>query len=474
MIYINTIALIIYIVIIIATMITVITDNRQPAKTMAWLLVLVFLPIIGIILYIFFGQNIRKERVINQRSLDRLYKKTIFEYKEQGSISLPNQYKPLVNLFENQNMAFPFKDNNVEIYTHGYNFFLSLLKEIGKAKHHIHLVSYIFEDDALGYLIADALIDKAKEGLEIRIVYDDVGCWKVKNKFWQRIKNNGIEVEPFIPVRFPAFTSKINYRNHRKICVIDGKTAFIGGMNIALRYVKGTKKYNWRDTHLKIIGGAVYGIQRAFLIDWYFVSRKLLDTSIYFPPLSEPINNNCIVQIVTSSPVSLWADIMQAYIRIIVQAQKYVFIETPYFLPTEPIMAALTTAALSGVDVRIIIPLHADAFVVALASRSYIPEAMKAGVKIYLYKAGFNHSKLLVSDDYISSCGSTNVDFRSFENNFEANAFIYDSTMANKIKDIFLCDQQNSISVSDYTKNKKRSFAIKLWESFLRILSPLL
>ena len=235
MIYINTLFLLFYLSIIIATMITIIMDNRQPTKTMAWILVLVFLPIVGIVLYIFFGQNIRKERFISQRSLDKLSKQTMFEYIEQQNLRLPLAHSALIQFFQSQNMAFPFKDNEAEIYTSGHDFILSLLKEIGSAQHHIHLVSYIFEDDALGYLVADALIDKARQGVEVRLIYDDVGCWKVKNKFWQRIRNEGVEVYAFMPVHFPAFTSKMNYRNHRKLCVVDGKTAFIGGMNIALR-----------------------------------------------------------------------------------------------------------------------------------------------------------------------------------------------------------------------------------------------
>ena len=283
MVYINFFFLLFYVTVIVVTMITVLMDNRQPAKTMAWLMVLVFLPVIGIVLYVFFGQNIRKERLISQRSLDKLTKQTMFEYSEQRNLVIAEPYRMLVRLFANQSMSLPFKDNQTEIYTSGADFFLSLLRAIGSAKHHIHLVSYIFEDDALGNLIADALTDKAREGVEVRVIYDDVGCWQVPNAFWNRMRRAGIEVCAFMPVRFPAFTSKINYRNHRKLCVVDGKVGFIGGMNIARRYVKGTKKQRWKDTHLRIEGGAVYGIQRAFLIDWYFVSRILLTDACYYP-----------------------------------------------------------------------------------------------------------------------------------------------------------------------------------------------
>lgn len=314
----------------------------------------------------------------------------------------------------------------MDIYTDGYDFFLTLLYNIGQAKHHIHLDTYIFEADALGYLIADALIDKAEQGVEVRLIYDDVGCWKVQDEFFERMRDAGIDVHSFMPVRFPAFTSKVNYRNHRKLCVIDGKVGFIGGMNIALRYVKGDKKQAWRDTHLRIEGGGVYAIQRAFLVDWYFVDRTLVTNRQYYPPVSVHIHNNCLVQIVTSSPISPWPDIMQGYVRILLQARKYVYMETPYFPPTEPVLFAMRTAALAGVDIRLMLPRHADAKLVEWASRSYVMEAIEAGVKVYLYTAGFNHSKLLVSDDDLCTIGSTNIDFRSFENNFEANAFFFD------------------------------------------------
>ena len=466
--------LLLYAVIMIPAIITVLMDNRQPAKTMAWILVLSFMPFIGIIFYIFFGQNTRKERLISDRSMDQLTKRSMLEFVEQENLHLPANNKPLMNLFTNQNWAFPFKDNEVDIYTDGYDFFLTLLYNIGQAKDHIHLDTYIIEDDPLGYLIADALIDKAQQGVEVRLIYDDVGCWKVKDEFFERMRNAGIDVHAFMPVRFPAFTSKVNYRNHRKLCVIDGNVGFIGGMNIALRYVRGTGKQPWRDTHLRVRGGGVYALQRAFLVDWYFVDRTLVTNRKYYPAVADNICNNCLVQIVTSSPITPWPDIMQGYVRILLQAQHYVYMETPYFLPTEPVLFAMRTAALSGVDVRLMVPRHADAKLVEWASRSYLMEVIEAGVKVYLYMGGFNHSKLLVSDDNLCTVGSTNVDFRSFENNFEANAFFYDEEMAHRIKEIYLKDEGRSILVDDVSYFVKRPFLKRLFESVVRLLSPLL
>lgn len=474
MLYIHWILLVIYLAITIGGIVAVLMDNKQPEKTMAWILVLCFMPIVGIIFYLFFGQNTRKEKVISERSMDLLMKRSMLEFAEQENLHIPRRNRPLMKLFTNQNWALPFKDNEVSIFTDGYEFVSTLLYNIGQAQDHIHLDTYIIEDDPLGNFVADALIDKVRQGVEVRLLYDDVGCWRVKDRFFNRMKAAGIQVYAFMPVRFPAFTGKVNYRNHRKLCVIDGKVGFIGGMNIALRYVKGTARQTWRDTHLCIRGGAVYAIQRAFLVDWYFVSRTLVTDRRYYPPVDKTIDNNCLTQIVTSSPVSPWPDIMQGYVRVLLQAHRYVYMESPYFLPTEPVLFAMRTAALSGVDVRLIVPRHGDAKLVELASRSYLMEVIEAGVKVYLYEPGFNHSKILVSDDNLSSCGSTNIDFRSFENNFEANAFFFNEGMALRLKKVFLTDQAQSTLVDDVSYFIKRPFLQRLLESLVRLLSPLL
>lgn len=474
MLYIHWILLVIYLAITIGGIVAVLMDNKQPEKTMAWILVLCFMPIVGIIFYLFFGQNTRKEKVISERSMDLLMKRSMLEFAEQENLHIPRRNRPLMKLFTNQNWALPFKDNEVSIFTDGYEFVSTLLYNIGQAQDHIHLDTYIIEDDPLGNLVADALIDKARQGVEVRLLYDDVGCWRVKDRFFNRMRAAGIQVYAFMPVRFPAFTGKVNYRNHRKLCVIDGKVGFIGGMNIALRYVKGTARQTWRDTHLRIRGGAVYAIQRAFLVDWYFVSRTLVTDRRYYPPVDKTINNNCLTQIVTSSPVSPWPDIMQGYVRVLLQAHRYVYMESPYFLPTEPVLFAMRTAALAGVDVRLIVPRHGDAKLVEWASRSYLMEVIEAGVKVYLYEPGFNHSKILVSDDNLSSCGSTNIDFRSFENNFEANAFFFNEGMALRLKKVFLTDQAQSTLVDDVSYFIKRPFLQRLLESLVRLLSPLL
>jgi len=448
-------------------------DNRQPVKTMAWVLVLLFMPGIGIMLYFFFGQNTRKEKLISQKSIDQLTKRSMLEFIGQPDLRLPESHKGVIQLFMNQNLAFPFKDNEVSIYTDGYQFIPALLAEIHKAKESIHLQTYIIGDDPVGRLVSDALIAKSHEGVEVRVIYDDVGCWRVKNKFFERLKEEEIEVRSFLPVRFPQFTSKVNYRNHRKLCVIDGRVGFIGGMNLALRYVKGEKEQAWRDTHLKIRGGAVYGLQRTFLMDWFFVDRTLITSRKYYPPVDDNIHNNCIAQIVTCSPVSPWPDIMQGYVRIINEAKRYVYMETPYFLPTEPVLFAMQTAALSGVDIRLMVPRKTDSHFLNWASRTYVNDVIASGVKIYLYDKGFLHSKLLICDDSLSTCGSTNIDFRSFENNLEVNVFFYDEGMALRLKSVFMNDMKNCFLLNSVPQ-KKLPFLFRMWESIVRVISPML
>ena len=456
---------------IISTIVVIILDNRNPVKTMAWILILLFLPIVGLVFYFFFGRSQRRERIIGQKSYDRLLKKPMAEYLAQDCSDIPYEYSRLIQLFRHTNQAFPFEGNRVSVYTEGYTKLQALLRELQKAKQHIHMEYYIFEDDAIGRLVRDVLIEKASQGVEVRVIYDDVGCWHVPNRFFEEMRNAGIEVRSFLKVRFPLFTSRVNYRNHRKIVVIDGRVGFVGGMNLAERYMRGFSWGIWRDTHLLLEGKAVHGLQTAFLLDWYFVDRTLITSTRYFPKIE-----NCgtsLAQIVTSEPVGPWKDIMQGLVISISSAKKYFYIQTPYFLPTEAVLVAMQTAALSGVDVRLMLPMRADNRLTHLGSCSYLADVLYSGVKVYFYKKGFLHSKLMVSDDELSTVGSTNVDFRSFEHNFEVNAFIYDTETALQMREIFLQDQRDCVQV--FLKNwVKRPWYRKAAESVVRLMAPLL
>lgn len=461
----------VYLAVILFTIVIVLLDNRNPVKTMAWVLVLVFLPVVGLAFYFFFGRNTRKERLISKKGFSRLSKRPMAEYQAQEALGDFTGRNQLIPFFHRVSNALPFEGNDVQVFTDGYSMYQEFFRRIAKAKHHIHLEFYIFENDAVGRLLRDLLIDKAREGVSVRLLYDDVGCWDVNPMFYDEMLCEGIEVRSFLKVRFPQFTSKVNYRNHRKLAIIDGKVGFIGGMNIALRYLKGVPWGVWRDTHICLKGKAVYGIQTAFLTDWFAVDRTLLTSAQYFPKMDTV--GTSVAQIVTSDPVGEWHDIMLGLVKAISCAQRYIYVETPYFLPTEQVMAAFQTAALSGVDVRLMIPKKADAFITHKGTMSYLDELMKSGVKVYFYRAGFLHSKLWVADDEWASVGSTNLDFRSFEHNFEANAFFYDEKTVCTMKEIFLEDMKKSMTLSQKIWDK-RSFKNKIVESVVRLLAPLL
>ena len=302
-----------------------------------------FLPIVGLVFYFFFGRSQRRERIIGKKSYGRLLKKPMAEYLAQGSSVLPEAYERLIKLFQHTNQALPFEGNRVDTYTSGYSMLQALLRELQKAEKHIHMEFYIFEDDAVGRLVRDVLIGKARAGVEVRVIYDDVGCWHVPSAFFEDMRGAGIEVRSFLKVRFPLFTSKVNYRNHRKIVVIDGLVGFVGGMNLAERYMRGFSWGIWRDTHIMLQGKAVHGLQSAFLLDWYFVDRTLITSSRYFPKIDS--YGDSLVQIVTGEPIGPWKEIMQGLTMAISGAQRYFYIQTPYFLPTEQVLAAMQAAA---------------------------------------------------------------------------------------------------------------------------------
>ena len=474
---------VIYEIIKVVAIVHVLMDNRQPVKTMAWAMVIYFVPVVGLVLYLFFGLNTRREKLISQRSLDQLTRRSMLGFVDQTDMQVPERYKQMVELFVNENSSLPFKNNKVELFTNGYSFFLSLIADIGRARHHIHVDVYIFENDALGRLVRDVLIDKARQGVEVRVIYDDVGSWSTDSEFFEQMRDAGVEVSPFLPVRFPQFAGKVNYRNHRKIFVIDGEVGYVGGYNIATRYVKGINGMSWRDTMVRLTGNGVYGIQCTFLIDWYFVDRTMISSRDYYPPLSSApakgcisqVVNSCISQVVNSSPSSPYPSIMHGYVRALIEAQRYVYIQTPYFMPTESVLVAMKTAAIGGVDVRLMVPRKGDAHVVAWASRTYLREIMEAGVKVYMYSGGFLHSKILVADDSMATCGSTNVDFRSFENNFESNVFFYDADTAVRFRKMFEVDITSSVLLNSLPPERLQvSFFARLWESITRLLAPVM
>ena len=459
-------------VLAVVTAFSVVLNNRVPVKTLAWVLVILGIPFLGLFVYYVFGRDYRRRRLINRRSLTQIQKKCFSVYNRAKVVDgVPEHYVSLVKFFRNVADAYPTANNSVEIIQDGASFFSRLIREIYAAKDHIHVQFYIFMDDAMGRLLRDVLIDKAREGVEIRLLYDDVGCWRVDGNFFEEMRCEGMYVQAFLKERFPMLSSSLNYRNHRKIVVIDGKTAFVGGMNVADRYVTGGEWGKWRDVMLCVSGEAVYGMQVSFLIDWYFADRSLVSGARYFPKIDIPAGP--IMQIVVSNPIGRWREMLQGMGYLISNCKEYLYIQTPYFMPSDFVFTAILNLALSGVDVRIMVPERSDSSITELASRSFLGDVMYAGVKVYLYKGGFLHSKMLVSDGKVASVGSANIAFRSFECNFEINSFVYDEGVAEKLKAASLEDMR-SCRLFTYKEYKECSLWQRFKESLARLFSPVL
>jgi cardiolipin synthase len=460
--------------------ILIILENRNPEKTISWILVLVLLPFAGIVIYLFFGQEYRKTKMYSRkglRNLEKLRKLTL-----QQLDNLPKNHfqisdrlyskKRLIKLMLSNSNAILSNNNQLQILRNGEQTFPEMFKAIEQAKHHIHLEFYIVEDDTVGNYLRELLIQKAKEGVEVRFIYDDVGSWELKKKFLRSMSDAGVKVDCFMRVRFPNLTSKVNYRNHRKILVVDGEIAFVGGLNFADRYQDGVPGIGpWRDTHLKVVGGGATALQIIFMADWYFVSKEILKGEKYFKPIK--VGNGKLVQMVASGPDSDWESIGQAYFAAIASSTDYVYLSTPYLMPTADIVTALKTSALGGIDVRIIVPGLSDAITPKWGTNSYVQELLEAGVKVYFYKAGFIHSKVIIVDGLFSSVGTANLDFRSLETNFEVNAMVYDEEIAEVLTRQFLEDQDKSeqVILANWVKRPRIN---KIKESFARILSPML
>ncbi|MGN1252565.1 MAG: cardiolipin synthase [Muribaculaceae bacterium] len=463
-----------YLVIYAATVILilgiVLAENRNPVKSLAWITVLLLLPIVGIILYIFFGRNIRNTRMISRRNRRRLKRAERYRNPDLSSLGLREQTQQQIKLARSLCDAQFFPGNDIRVFTSGQAKMAALEADLKGAKRYINLQYYIFTDDNTGRRIAKILMDKAQEGVKVRVIYDHVGSFRTRNNFWRRMKKAGVECHPFFKVTLPVFGSRINWRNHRKLVVIDGTVGYVGGMNIADRYIDGGKNFkSWRDAHLRLTGPAVRSLQYSFAVDWNFMGMPLIEDEVP----ETPENGEAGAQLVTSGPMSSWSNDELIYQRAIASAQKRIFIQTPYFLPTDGLLKALQTAALARVDVRIILPQRSDSRMLDYASFSYIAECLRSGIKIYLYEPGMMHAKTMIIDDEVSAVGSTNFDFRSFEHNFEGNMFVYSRQFNERMTSIFMGDLRHSRRLLP-SQWARRSYRHKAAESIVRLLSPIL
>jgi cardiolipin synthase len=471
----------IYVGIIAAVCLIIIYDTDQAPKTLAYLLFTIFVPVVGVIFYLFFGINLRKRKLFEKKMLadeatmDAWHRRIVQQANEKlESMDPALQFaQPLIHLLLNDGYNPLTYANRVELLYNGEEKMPDLLKALQTARHHIHLEYYIIEDDDTTRELQCILIQKAKEGVQVRLIYDDFGSKAIRGKFVQELRATGAEVYPFNKVRWLLWASKINYRNHRKIAVIDGVSGWVGGINLCEKYINTPGKLYWRDTHLRIDGPAVWHLQHIFLKDWNFCSNQQigLDAGLFpNPPLHLP--GTCM-QMVAGGPDCPRSVIMLSMLKAINLAQRNLYITTPYFIPDISIVNALKMAALSGVDVRLLVPGISDSYTVNAAAKSYYRELLKVGIKIYLYQKGFVHAKTMVVDNTLAVVGTANMDIRSFDINFEINANMYDPHVAHQLASHFLDDIKEAEAL-DYETWQQRPFW-KIWpERIARLLSPLL
>ncbi|MBP3228472.1 MAG: PLDc N-terminal domain-containing protein [Bacteroidaceae bacterium] len=532
----------VYLLLVLGTAIVVLLENRQPERTIAWIVALVLLPVVGLVAFYFFGRNIRRPRLLVRATRRQEGRKRVPPRQQRSTIrtagGVSDAWRGLASLCAEGFGAQMDTATDIRIFTDGTALLQDLIEAFDEAKRSILLETYIIEDDSVGRRVADALARAAKRGVEVRLLYDDVGCWRVPTRFFRRMERAGVHTAAFLPVRFPALTHKVNYRNHRKLCIVDGTTGFIGGMNLAERYL-GREDFTWRDLHLSLHGTLVARMAHVFLSDWAFVkgelgarnedlgigqtksgirneelgikpreygmrneelgikptataadenqavsSRSPIPNSSFLTPHSpsrSPIphssflipNSEAVpVQLVTNDPTTPHPQLMYAYTWAAMHARKYLYVETPYFMPTEPFLQALKTAAMSAVDVRLCLPRKPDGRTLRWINDSYITELLQAGVRVYMYDGGFLHTKCIVADDAWCAVGSANIDFRSFLNNIEVSALVYDADTAARIRLVAEADMKHSQEV-DADRWARRPLRRRLLESATRIIAPL-
>lgn len=466
------VAYIVYGLLILSSIFVVISENRNASKSLAWILALIFLPVIGLVLYLLFGQSLRQETLLSQTNREKLFNSNKLPDVDIEALSLSENNKQLIKMCNRLDASRFYPGNEVHMYVRGGDKFEDMLNDINNAKEFVHIQYFIFRDDVLGRRVRDALVAAVDRGVEVRLLYDDMGSMTVNRRFFKNMELRGVEVRAFMRIFQIRPSWRLNYRNHRKIVVIDGVVGYIGGMNIADRYVNGDKDLSWRDTHMRIVGPAVHGLQMSFSVDWCYESKNVLSDEKYFPQLP-PVGDKG-VQIILSGPVGPWNTIAMMCEKIVSMAHKYVYIQTPYFLPTDSLVYALQVAALSGVEVCIMMPVRTDWVVMKWGSFSYITQMLNAGVKIYLYQPGMLHAKTIVADDELVSIGSANFDFRSFEHNFETNALVYGEALALRVKEDFMSDVQHCVLVDCLEEWRARPFVQKVCESVVRLVSPIL
>lgn len=477
---------IVYILIVIMVCLRILHDTRSTTKTMSYILLVIFLPFVGIILYFSLGVNYRNRKIYSKKlvkdvDLDQRLRKEILSSSnrimETGNEVL-KENMALAKLVLHEELSPITRNNSTEILVNGEEKFPKVLEVLESAQDHIHMEYYIYEPDQIGRKIAEVLKRKAREGVTVRFIYDDFGSRKVRRQLVAELRNAGVHAVPFYKIKLILLANRINYRNHRKIIVVDGSEAFVGGINVSDDYInyKGDDEpAYWRDMHLHMTGPVVHHLQYLFMGDWNFCAGDNLEPNkVYFPDFSEIHHpGDRYMQIVASGPDSDSPAILYSILQGVMLAESEILITTPYFIPGESLMDLLVISAKSGVDVHILIPAVGDSLVVNSAAQSYYLELLEAGVHIHRYTKGFVHSKTMVVDGEIVMIGTANMDIRSFDLNFEVNAIIYDEEDASRMRQIFFDDVEHAVEI-DLQQWKGRPKHIQLLERVARLVSPLL
>jgi cardiolipin synthase A/B len=473
-----------FVINILLALTVVFLERRNVAATWSWLMILLFIPILGFLLYVMLGQNLSRRKLYkwNSQMLERVKTLTTEQRQQLTDGTMPyihsmlSQYRDLIYLNVATNDSFLTQDNDVHIFTDGVSKFNDLLANIDAAQGHIHIQYYIVKNDELGQRVIQALTRKAEQGLQIKFLYDDIGSRSLKESFFHDFVQAGGEVAAFFPSRIPYLNYRVNYRNHRKLVIIDGKIGYMGGFNIGNEYLGLDPRFGfWRDTHLKLTGSVVRALQSRFILDWNLAASEPMDIDVAYFPERTPLDNhgNVPMQIVASGPNEAWPHFVFTFLKMIHTAKSRILLQTPYFIPEESMLNALRIAALSGIDVRIMIPQKADHLFVHWASLYYVGELLRAGVKCYLYDQGFLHAKTIVIDGELASVGTANFDIRSLRLNFETNALMYHAETARRLEQIFWKDMDGCLELT-LEEYEKRSLRIRFLESISKLISPIL
>ena len=477
---ISVVILSLYYVVVIIFFFRILLENKNPLKTQSYLLLMVLLPIIGMLIYLLFGVNYRKQKMYSRKGFtdQKIIQRWIKDYDNLLNQSTHdvqeylNEKAKLPFLFWRNNYSAMSGNNQVQIFKNGEQKFPALISALRNAKHHIHLEYYIFDDDEIGNEVLHILNEQAEKGVEVRMIVDALGG-EIHRKTIKKLKSKGIQFHEYHPVLFSSLANRVNYRDHRKIVVIDGTIGFVGGINIADRYINNEKSaLYWRDTHCMIEGEAVYSLQVLFILNWYFVSNSLIQPGMDYFPIMEK-KGEVLTSVISSDPDSDNPNLMEGYFSMINTAREEILIITPYFIPNESVLTALKTCAKGGVKVKLLMPSEPDSLFVHSASLTYMGELLRNDIEVYMYTKGMIHAKVMIIDEELSTIGTANMDYRSFDNNAEVNAVFFDQDIAKELKNQYLEDLQNAYRL-DYLAWKKRPLKIKLIGSIGRLVAPLL